>query len=153
MIVLIAGLMVISCCRVVAQDDRGWRISPEKINVQVGIDRRLPLLDDSAQELHDAVWSVSDSDLAEIREIDGRVVVHTKAVGAVRISAALGHETRFRDIKIWTEARPIPVGTANWGIHPIGREIRDLPAVPTADGSTELALEETASGNTYLRGE
>jgi outer membrane protein assembly factor BamB len=151
-IVLIAGLTAVSCCRVVAQDDRGWRISPEKINVQVGIDRRLQLLDDSAQELHDAVWSVSDSDLAEIREIDGRVVVHTKAVGTVRISATLGHETRFRDIKIWTETRPMPVGTANWGIHPIGREIRDLPAVPTADGPTELALEEPASGNTYLRG-
>jgi hypothetical protein len=50
---LIAGLMVLSRSRLVAQEDSGWRISPEKINVQAGTDRRLQLLDDSAQELHD----------------------------------------------------------------------------------------------------
>jgi len=133
------------------QAESGWRISPENINVQVGTDRRLQLLDDSAQELHDAVWSVNDSALAEIEEMDGRVVVHTEAVGTVRVSATLGQQTRFRDIKIWPESKPMPAGTTNWGIHPIGREIRDLPAVPTVDGPTELALEETASGSTYLR--
>lgn len=150
--VLIAIFMVVSCSRLAAQEDSGWRISPEKINVQAGTDRRLQLLDDSAQELHDAAWSVSDPELAEIQELDGRVVVHTKAVGTVRVSATLRQQTRFRDIKIWPESEPMPVGTTNWGIHPIGREIRDLPAVPTVGGPTELALEETASGSTYLRG-
>jgi len=53
--VLIAIFMVVSCSRLVAQEDSGWRISPEKINVQARADRRLQLLDDSAQELRDAV--------------------------------------------------------------------------------------------------
>lgn len=149
--VLVVGFMVFSSSRLVAQEDSGWRISPEKINVQVGVDRRLQLLDDSAQELHDAVWSVSDPDLAEIQGIDGRVVVHTKAVGTVRVSATLGQQTRFRDIKIWPESEPLPTGTTNWGIHPIGREIRDLAAVPTVGGPTQFALEETARGSVYLR--
>jgi outer membrane protein assembly factor BamB len=151
-IVLAVGFALVFSSGLFAQEDSGWRISPEKINVQAGTDRRLQLLDDSAQELHDAAWSVSDPELADIQEIDGRMVVHSKAVGTVRVSATLGQQTRFRDIKIWPASEPMPVGTTNWGIHPIGREIRDLPAVPTGDGPTELALEETPSGSTYLRG-
>lgn len=138
--------------RLAAQEESGWRISPEKINIQVGTDRRLQLLDDSGQELDDAVWSVSDPELAEIHGVDGRAVVHAKAVGTVRVSATTGQQTRFRDIKIWPETEPMPVGTTKWGIHPIGREIRDLPAVPTIGGVTEMALEQTADGSTYLRG-
>jgi hypothetical protein len=146
------SVVVISCSQLVAQEDSGWRISPEKINVQAGSDRRLQVLDDSAGELRDVLWSVSDTDLAEIEEIDGRAVVHAKAVGTVRVSATLGRQTRFRDIKIWPESEPLPAGTTQWGIHPIGREIRDLPAVPTVDGITEFALEQTLGGSTYLRG-
>ena len=35
-------------------NDLLWRISPERINIQVGDDRPLQLLDDSAQEVHGA---------------------------------------------------------------------------------------------------
>ena len=146
------GFVVLSSSRLSAQEDVGWRISPEKINVQAGEDRRLQLLDDSAQELHDAVWTVSDSELAEVQEIDGRAVVHTKGVGTVRISATLGQQTRSREFTIWPNSERLPVGTTNWGIRPIGKEIADLPAVPTVGGITELALEQTAAGITYLRG-
>lgn len=137
--------------QLVAQGGSNWRISPEKINIQVGQDRRLQLLDDLAQELHDAVWSIDDSTLAELREEDGRAVVHAKAVGTVRVSATIGQQTRSTEIKIWPETEPFPAGTTNWAVNPIGREIGDLPAVPTGDGPHLYSLEQTANGSSYLR--
>ena len=46
----------------------------------------------------------------------------------------------------------MPVGTTNGEFIRFGREIGDLPAVPTVGGITEMAFEQTASGSTYLRG-
>jgi hypothetical protein len=77
----------------------GWRIEPEKINIQMENDRTLQLLDDSAQELHDAVWSVDDAALATIREEDGRAVLHATAVGTVIVSASWHGEIRTREIR------------------------------------------------------
>lgn len=134
-----------------AQDDSGWRISPEKINIQMGDDRTLQVLDDSAQELHSAVWSVNDPDLADLQlEDDGRAVVHAKAVGTIIVTARIGDETRAREIKVWSPLRRLPPGTTNYGLHPIGREIGDLPAVP-GDGPHIYSLEQTLGGETYLR--
>jgi len=116
----------------------------------MGQDRRLQLLDDSAQELHGAIWSVDNPDLAEIEEVDGRAVLHAKGVGTVRVGAAQGAEMRVREIKIWSALRPMPIGTSFWGLHPIGREIGDIPAVP-GDGPTIFSLEQTSDGRTYLR--
>lgn len=135
-----------------AAEESGWRISPENINIQMGDDRHLQLLDDFAQELHGAEWSVDDPSLAEIHGQQGFTVLHAKAVGTVRVSAALGGETRLREIKIWSAGEPLPPGTSGWGVHPIGRNIRELPAVPTIGGIDLFFLEQTASGNTYLRG-
>jgi outer membrane protein assembly factor BamB len=149
----VAILIAVFSSRLAAQEEKDWRISPEKINVQLGADRQLQILDDSAQELHDAVWAVNNTDLAEIEVLDGRVVIHTKAVGTVQVSATLGHETRFRDIKIWPATGSLPPGTSNWAINPVGREIADLAAVPTENGPNVLSLEETPSGNVYLRGD
>jgi outer membrane protein assembly factor BamB len=149
--VVIVSFIAVFAFPLVGQEDSRWRISPQDINIQMGEDRRLQLLDDSAQELHGAMWSVDEPDKAEIQEEDGRVVLHAKAVGTVRVSAALGGEMRFRDITIWSAVRPIPPGTSNWGTRPIGREIGDLPVVPTGDGPTTFSLEQTASGSTYLR--
>ena len=151
MIALALGLMALYPFRASAQDNSGWRISPEKINIQVGQDRRLQLLDGLAQELHDGVWSIDDSTLAELQEDNGRAVVHAKAVGTVRVSATLGQQTRFTEIKIWPETEPLPPGTTNWAVNPIGREIGDLPAFPTGDGPHLYSLEQTANGSSYLR--
>jgi outer membrane protein assembly factor BamB len=134
----------------VAPQDSGWRISPEKINIRLGDDRALQLLDDSAQELKGATWSIDNPDLAEIRVEDGLTVVHPKAVGTVVVTAVLGEETRTREVKIWSALRPLPPGTIKWGLHPIGREVGDIPAVP-GDGPTMFSLEQTESGKTYLR--
>ena len=49
-----------------AQEDTGWRISPEKINVAAGEDRRLQLLDDSAQEIRGAEWSIDRPELGDL---------------------------------------------------------------------------------------
>ncbi len=37
-------------------------------------------------------------------------------------------------------------------MHPIGRQIGDVAAVPNEDGLNMLALEQTSNGETYLRG-
>jgi outer membrane protein assembly factor BamB len=149
---LLIAFVTISCSPLRAQADLGWRVSPEKINVQVGADRQLQLLDDSAQELHGAEWSVDDPAMADIRNENGRAVVHAKATGTVKITATLNRERRFREIKIWPENDKLPPGTTNWGTHPIGRELGDISAVPTAEGPNVFSLEQTAQGNTYLRG-
>ncbi len=133
------------------EGDTGWRISPERINIQMGADRPLQVLDDSAQELHGAQWSVDNPDLAELQEHDGLMVLHAKGVGTVRVSATINGEMKFCEIKIWSALRPLPLGTTNWGLHPIGREVGDLPAVPTGDGPDVLSLEQTTGGDTYLR--
>jgi outer membrane protein assembly factor BamB len=90
--------------------------------------------------------------MADIREENGRAVVHAKATGTVRICATLHGERRFLEIKIWADLNGLPPGTTEWGTHPIGRELGDISAVPTADGPSIFSLEQTASGNTYLRG-
>jgi hypothetical protein len=52
---LAAGLVAFSFGQLAAQQDSGWRISPQHINIQVGQDRRLQALDDSSQELEGVV--------------------------------------------------------------------------------------------------
>jgi len=146
--ILGVSLVALSSFALLAQEESGWRISPESINIMVGSERPLQLLDDSAQELHGATWSVDSPDLAEIQQDGDQIVVRAKAAGTVRVSAALGNEIRFREIKIWVD---IPEGLSNWAMHPIGREIGDLPAVPTADAPDLYSLEQTRDGRTYLR--
>lgn len=134
------------------QEEAGWRISPEKINLQAGTSRTLQILDDNAQELRGALWSVDQPDLGEIREENGHVAMYAKAAGTVHVSASLRGETRTREIRIWPADQPMPKGITAWGMHPIGREIGDLPAVPGAGSVVTFSLEQTARGNTYLRG-
>ena len=112
-IALIFIFIAVSSFRLAGQEDSGLRISPEHINIQSGTDRPLQLLDDSAQELHGADWYVDNSDLADIREEEGRAVVHAKAAGTVRISAILQGQRRFREIKIWPADQPPPAGATN----------------------------------------
>ena len=150
-IVFISTIVALFTVSLAAQKDSSWRISPYHINIQTGEDRVLQLLDDSAQELHGAMWSVDDPEKAEIQEEEGRAVLHAKAPGLVRVSAALAGEMRFREINIWPVDEALPQGTSKWGTEPIGREIKDLPAVPSPDAPTIYSLEQTASGNTYLR--
>jgi outer membrane protein assembly factor BamB len=150
-VILLSFVTLIPSLPAAAQLDSGWRISPARINIQLGADRPLQLLDDSAQELDDATWSVDNPDLATIQEQDGRVVLHAKKIGTVLVTAVWGGEMRTREIKIWSDLRPLPPGTTNWGMDPIGSEIGDLPAVPTSDGPTTYSLEQTSSGKAYLR--
>jgi outer membrane protein assembly factor BamB len=140
----------LSACLLSAQESSLWRISPEKINLQMGDDRALQILDDNAQELHGASWSIDNPDLAELREENGFTVLHAKAVGTVRVTATIGESTQSEEIRIWSALRPLPPGTTNWGLHSIGRDIGDLPAVP-GDGPTVYTVEQTPEGSTFLR--
>jgi outer membrane protein assembly factor BamB len=144
-------LFTITALPVRAQKNSDWRISPEKINIMVGDERRFQVLDDMAQELHGAVWTVDDPNLAEVREVQGNVELSAKAEGVARISASIGNETRTTQVRIWPQALQLPPGTTSWGTHPIGRDIGDIPAVPTENGPEIYSLEQTPSGVTVLR--
>ena len=52
--VLVSTFVALFCSPFMAQTDSGWRISPYHLNIQVGDDRYLQLLNDSAQELRGA---------------------------------------------------------------------------------------------------
>jgi hypothetical protein len=149
--ILIFSFPLVSYSQPTEEKDSGWRIAPQEINIEAGTDRRLQLLDDLAQELHGAEWSVNEPDLAEIREEDGRVVAHAKAAGTVRVCATRGQEKRYRDIRIFDPNQPLPPGTTRFGVQPIGRQVGDIAAVPTPDGPNMFSLEQTSSGSTYLR--
>src|SRR5690348_2784337 len=94
-----------------------WRISPEKINIRVGESRRLQLLDESAAELHGAMWAVDNPELASITDDSSGVVLHPKAAGTVKISATLNGEMRFSEITIWPSGDTLPEGTTHWSVH------------------------------------
>lgn len=135
-----------------AQQTATWRISPRRINIRVGDDRPLQLLDANAQELFGASWSVDNPELADVEPTeDGRAVLRAKAMGTVRVSAAWHGELRSEGINIWSAVKGPPMGATHWGVDDIGREIRDLPAVPSATGPTLYSLEQNGSGETYLR--
>jgi len=129
-----------------------WRISPEEIHITVGEDRRLQVLDDLSRELHGAIWSIDDPRLAEIHEDGDRAVLSAKAPGAARVSASWHGEIRFLEIDIAPAQPPQPQGTKRWSTHAIGRDLGDIPAVPTPDGINLLMLEQTADDATWLRG-
>lgn len=128
-----------------------WNISPQGINITVGSERRLQALDSIAQEQHGLIWAVDDPELAEIYENNGIAVLTAKAVGTVRVTASLGGETHSLDVKIWPLMLRLPGGTTNWGTGPIGRDVGDLPAVPTPGGPNIYSLEQAPEGSTYLR--
>lgn len=131
-----------------AQEGAGWYIAPRRINIGIGEDRVLQILDQTAQELRGATWSIDSPDKAQLREEDGREVLHAKAAGTVTVYAALNGEQHSLEIRVWPTA--LPQGTTQWGMDPIGRELGDLPAVP-GDGPTTYSLEQTSDGRTFLR--
>lgn len=132
-----------------AQRDTDWRISPARINITLGEARRLQILDDSARQLNDATWSVDDSSVVVLERTQTGAIVHALSAGVVRVSATIGHETRYADIRIWPG--DLPAGTTKWGIDPIGKELGDISAVPNSQSIDEYALEQTRFGDTYLR--
>jgi outer membrane protein assembly factor BamB len=144
-------LAVCFCCSFLAsaQDDSGWHISPVQINVRVHQSRPLQLLDDSGTELHGGKWYVDNPDVGEIREEDGHVALWPKAEGTVVVTAALDGEMRRREIRIWRAGSKLS-GLVEWSTKPIGREMEDLPAVPTEDGPDLFSLEQDSRG-TYIR--
>jgi outer membrane protein assembly factor BamB len=148
-LLLFSGVLIFNS-QLAAQEDSRWRISPQKINISVGEDRPLQALDDLSNELSGASWSIDNPDLGQLRQEDGREVLYAKAPGTVLVTAILEGEIRTREVIIWPTPQ-LPEGTTRWGTHPIGRDIRDLAAVPTGDGPNMFSLEQTEAGSSYLR--
>jgi outer membrane protein assembly factor BamB len=144
------GVLGLSSFGAAGQDDPRSRISPEQINIRVGEERSLQLLDDSAQELSGAEWFLDHPEIADLREQEGREILHANAPGVVIVTAVWAAETRTREIHIWPAEKPQPQGTIRWSTHDIGREINSLAAVP-GGGANMFTLEQTDAGKTYLR--
>lgn len=149
---LYAALIATALTQGYAFQSTRWRIAPERINITLGDERTLQVLDDSAQELSGVEWSVNDPTLAMVSEQGGRFILRATKPGTVRVTAVLKGEQQYLDIPIWANRSFIPAGSTNWGMHPIGRELGDIAAVPTESGPNMLSLEQTPKGDTYLRG-
>jgi hypothetical protein len=96
-----AGMVALFSWRSGGQKQAGWRISPEKINIQAGTSRTLQILDENAGELRGALWSIDHPDRAEIREENGRATMYAKVPGAVLVSASIAGQTRTMQVQIW----------------------------------------------------
>jgi outer membrane protein assembly factor BamB len=135
--------------RFTAQDDSGWHISPVEMNVRVGEPRPLQLLDARGREFHTDEWSVDDTNLADITQDDGRVVLYPKAPGVVNVAALLDGTMQTRKITIWPQQSKFK--GVRWSVPPIGRETGTLQAVPSDTGPDLFSLDESAQA-TYVRG-
>lgn len=143
--------VILGTCCFWLQPQQNWRISPERINIQVEEDRPLQALDDDAQELNGVKWFIDNSALADLMENGNRIILHAKAPGTVRVTAMYDGASRFEEVVIWPLGQKIPPGKTHWGMHPIGRELGDISAVPTPEGPNTFSLEQTPGGRTYLR--
>lgn len=149
---LILASLAVLANPVTAQESSGWRISPEGVNIIVGSRRRLQVLNDSAQELQGAVWSVDDPSIAEISDDGTLAVLHATAAGTVHVSASIGNDTKYIDVKVWPAVSgALPEGTTRWTVHQIGRDIGDIAAVPSSDGPEFYTVEQKPDGETYVR--
>src|SRR5258708_15591905 len=88
-----------------------WRIAPERINILVGDERTLQVLDDSAQEIPHVEWFINDPSLATVNEQDGRLTLRAIKPGTVRVTAVVNGERRSLDVPIWTDPSQIPPGS------------------------------------------
>jgi len=151
-LLLVFAFLSPSVSPLAAQGNLGWRISPENVNVIVGSDQRLQVLDDSARELHGAVWSVDDPSVADISDDGNKAVLHATASGMVRVSASLGNDTEYLDVKVWpAKSDGLPVGTTKWAVHKVGRDVGDIAAVPSPGGPEFYTVEQKQDGRTYVR--
>ena len=71
-----------------------WRIAPERINIVVGDERTLQVLDDAAQEQLGVEWSTNDPSLATVSTQGGRLTLRAVKPGTVRVTAILNGEQR-----------------------------------------------------------
>jgi outer membrane protein assembly factor BamB len=147
----ISVYVILGTCCFWLQPQRDWRISPERINISVEEDRPLQALDVDAQELSGVKWFIDNSALADLEEDGNRTILHAKAPGTVRVTAMHDGTSRFEAVVIWPLDQQIPPGKTHWGMHPIGRELGDISAVPTPEGPNTFSLEQTPGGRTYLR--
>jgi hypothetical protein len=99
---LLGVFFTVVCAVATAQNNSGWHISPILFNLEVGDIQPLQLLDVQGRELAATSWSVDNSQLAEIREENGRPVLYPKAAGVVHVVALVEQTTLTREITIWS---------------------------------------------------
>jgi outer membrane protein assembly factor BamB len=133
-----------------AQENSGGHVSPMLINVQLGEEQPLQLLDARGNELASSGWSVDNSELADIRQESGHVVLHPKAAGVLHVVALLEGATLTEEIKIWSLEPRMRIAGPHWVVPSTGRELAALQAAPTADGPDIFTLDQNDKG-TYVR--
>jgi hypothetical protein len=132
-----------------AQENSGWHISPMLINLGVGDERPLQVLDASGHALASSDWSVDSPELAEIRQESGHVALFAKAPGVVRVTTSVQGSALTEEIKIWSLGPGMVIGL-HWVVPSTGRELGALQAVPSIDGPDLFTLDQNGQG-IYLR--
>jgi hypothetical protein len=140
--------LLVLCCPLPAQDDAGWHISPNVINVLVGEQRPLELLDDSGHRIEGATWAVDNPTLATVSEDNGRAIVSAMGAGTVTVTAIRDGEIRRREVTVWADN--LPIGTVKWSVKPIGRTVAQVFAEPAFDGPDIYWLIQD-SDHTYIQ--
>jgi hypothetical protein len=133
-----------------AQESLGLHISPMLINVEVGEEQPLQVLDAKGKELTSSGWSVDSSELAEIRHESGQIVLFPKSAGVVHVSTSIEGTTLTAEIKIWSLEPRMRIAGPHWVVPSTGNELAALQAAPTADGPDLFTLDQNDKG-TYVR--
>jgi len=117
------------------------------VNVAIGEEQPLQILDADGNELSSHDWTVDSPELAEIKEESGHAVLHPKAAGFVHVVAMHEAATLTEEISIWgLTPRMFIVGT-HWVVPSTGRQLGFVQAAPTLDGGPDLfTLDQTDSG-------
>lgn len=133
-----------------AQENSGWHISPTLINLQLGEEQPLQLLNARGNELPSSDWSVDSPELAEIKVESGHAVLYPKAEGMVHVVASLDGTAFSAQIKIWPAAPGMRIAGPHWAVPSIGHELAVLQAAPTFDGPDLFTLDRNDRG-IYVR--
>lgn len=131
------------------QQNSEWYISPIRINIQIGDQQPLQVLDGRTREVKASSWSGDRPELAEIKQESGHATLSAKAAGVVHVIALVETRALTQEIKIWS----VPPGmrlAVHWVVPSTGRELGAVQASPTADGPDLFTLDQNAKG-TYVR--
>ena len=139
-------------------------ISPGTMTMFAGDTREVVVQDQNGNELHDGVWTVSDSSIAEVLEADTATTVTAIAAGETTLSVASHGYTAHATVTVFAAGSTLPSGTTLWSLNDVsglgapkrGEVLRAASTTADMDPSRAPALlfvdEGTEwEGNTLVR--
>lgn len=116
------------------------------VNVAIGEDQPLQILDADGKELSSRDWGIDSRELAEIKEASGHAVLHPKAAGVVHVVATHETTTLTAEIRIWELTPGMFIVGPHWVVPSTGRQLGIVQAVRTVDGPVLFTLDQTNNG-------